>query len=72
MQKIKLNNDEDMSKEEVEDKEKPLDPRAGRVDVELPQIKFKAKYIVNALHEHKFDKNSNSKSRNTINELINL
>ncbi|XP_018565397.1 ribosomal RNA processing protein 1 homolog [Anoplophora glabripennis] len=73
MQKIKLDDDEKASEGvNLENKEKPLDPRAGRVDVELPQIKFNAKHFVNALQEYKFDKDSNSKSRSTINELTKL
>lgn len=75
MQKIKLNDDLKMSDEEdCENKgeEKPLDPRAGRVDVELPQIRFKAKDIANVLLECKFDKDSNPKSRRTVSELVNL
>lgn len=75
MQKIKLDDDVKMSDEEDSEnknEEKSLDPRAGRVDVELPQIRFKAKYIVNALVECKFSKDGNSKSRRTIGELVNL
>lgn len=74
MQKIKLKNDEKMSTddedEEINDKHgKPLDPRAGRIDVELPQIKFSAKKISEALMNYKFDKNSTKRGRNMITVL---
>ncbi|KAJ8917387.1 hypothetical protein NQ315_002411 [Exocentrus adspersus] len=73
MQKVKSDGDAQKLSNNTEDDtgEKPLDPRAGRVDVELPQLKFKAKDVVSALTEFKFDKDSNSKSRKTLNELIN-
>lgn len=50
--------------------DKPLDPRAGRVNVELPQIRFSSKDIVRMLEEHKFIEGSNPKSRKTITSLI--
>ncbi|KAJ8984027.1 hypothetical protein NQ317_012251 [Molorchus minor] len=73
MQKIKLAEDEMISEgddsAENEERKKPLDPRAGRVDVELPQIRFKPKLIADALLEYKFDKDSNTKSRHLITGL---
>lgn len=59
--------DEDTGKKEEE--EKVLDPRAGRVNVELPQIKFSPKLIVKALNEVKFDKKSTTKARKMIGVL---
>lgn len=80
MQKVKLDEDEMMSADEEGDEveesndltpgEKPLDPRAGRVDVELPQIKFNAIKIVEILNQYKFDPKSTTKSRKTIKDLI--
>nr|CAH7769593.1 unnamed protein product [Callosobruchus chinensis] len=71
MQKIKLGHEEKMTdeEEEAEESNKPLDPRAGRVDVEIPQLKFSAKTIASNLAQHKYDKNSTTKARNMINVL---
>ncbi|KAG5866189.1 hypothetical protein JTB14_000006 [Gonioctena quinquepunctata] len=73
MQKIKLAEDEKMSSHEKDNpkvqKEKILDPRAGRVDVEIPQIKFNAKHLAAALLEYRFDKSSTAKSRKLITTL---
>ncbi|KAJ3651734.1 hypothetical protein Zmor_017752 [Zophobas morio] len=71
MKKVELS--EEMSDEEEEtleeEKVRVYDPRAGRVDVELPQIKFHSKAIVKALSACKFEKSTNSKSRKCITEL---
>ncbi|VEN61387.1 unnamed protein product [Callosobruchus maculatus] len=72
MQKIPLNDEEKMTEdddEEAEESSKPLDPRAGRVDVEIPQLKFSAKTIASNLIKHKYDKNGTTKARNMINVL---
>ncbi|XP_076635230.1 ribosomal RNA processing protein 1 homolog Nnp-1 [Colletes latitarsis] len=53
------------------DTEKVLDPRAGRVNVELPQIPFNAKKIVTLLTQYKFHSSSTAKSRRQLNSLIN-
>lgn len=59
------------SEEEVTDNtEKPLDPRAGRVDVELPQIKFNAKKIAELIKQYRFHPSSTAKSRRQIARLI--
>lgn len=49
---------------------KPLDPRAGRVDVELPQLPFDAAKIAQSLQEHVFHASSNAKSRRQLRRLI--
>lgn len=75
MKRIELDVDEKMSSDEENDIqsrdgiERPLDPRAGRVDVELQQIKFHPKAISNALLECRFHKNTNKRSRKTLNIL---
>ncbi|XP_066592488.1 ribosomal RNA processing protein 1 homolog [Prorops nasuta] len=51
--------------------QKPLDPRAGKVDVELPQIPFNAKYIVKLLTKHKFHSLNTTKGRRQLLRLIN-
>ncbi|XP_076665318.1 ribosomal RNA processing protein 1 homolog Nnp-1 [Andrena cerasifolii] len=51
--------------------EKPLDPRAGRVNVELPQIPFNAKKIAVLLAQYKFHPSSTTKSRRQLRRLIN-
>ena len=50
--------------------EKPLDPRAGRVNVELPQIPFSAKKIAALLAQYKFHPSSTTKSRRQLRRLI--
>lgn len=50
--------------------EKPKDPRAGRVDVELPQISFDPKKVVEMLASYKFHKQSNTKTRKTVTGII--
>ncbi|CAH1962858.1 unnamed protein product [Acanthoscelides obtectus] len=71
MQKIPLDDDEMMSadEDEQEKRNKPLDPRAGRVDVEIPQLRFSPKTIASNLLQHKFDKNSTTKARNMLTVL---
>ena len=50
--------------------EKPLDPRAGRVNVELLQIPFDAPSIIKLLKQYRFHWQSTSKSRRQISRLI--
>ncbi|XP_076231430.1 ribosomal RNA processing protein 1 homolog Nnp-1 [Calliopsis andreniformis] len=50
--------------------EKPLDPRAGRVDVELPQIPFNAEAIATLLTQYKFHSSSTTQSRRQLRCLI--
>lgn len=60
-------------KEEVEIEEnKVYDPRAGRVDVDLPQLKFHGKAIAKALSAHIFINGTNSKSRKCLSRLSEL
>lgn len=49
---------------------KPLDPRAGRVDVELPQIPFNARDIAELLTQYEFHQLSTTISRRQILHLI--
>lgn len=77
MQKIEESDedsDEDskiLSEKELTDTtEKALDPRAGRVDVELPQINFNAKKIAELIKQYKFHPSSTTKSRRQIARLI--
>lgn len=46
--------------------EKPLDPRAGRVDVELPQLPFDAKAIADLVMTYRFHPSSTTKTRRQI------
>lgn len=84
MQKVEVSDEEDESEEEQkEDDEnntegtgasagqKPLDPRAGRVDVEIPQIPFDPTEIASVLKENKFLKSSTTLTRKHITRLIN-
>jgi ribosomal RNA-processing protein 1 len=61
-------NDED--NEDLNLTDVPLDPRAGRVDVEIPQLPFNPIDIISLLKEFKFYKLSTTKSRKIINQLI--
>ncbi|XP_076281941.1 ribosomal RNA processing protein 1 homolog Nnp-1 [Lasioglossum baleicum] len=49
---------------------KVLDPRAGRIDVELPQIPFNPKKIVTLLTQYKYHPSSTAKSRRQLHRLI--
>ncbi|XP_014485003.1 PREDICTED: ribosomal RNA processing protein 1 homolog isoform X2 [Dinoponera quadriceps] len=49
---------------------KPLDPRAGRVDVELPQIPFNPAEIVKLLVNYKFYPQSTAKSRRQLARIL--
>nr|XP_022907572.1 ribosomal RNA processing protein 1 homolog isoform X1 [Onthophagus taurus]XP_022907573.1 ribosomal RNA processing protein 1 homolog isoform X2 [Onthophagus taurus] len=49
-----------------------LDPRAGRVDVILPQIRFKPKQICEMVEQYRFGKGTNSKSRRSIVDILHL
>lgn len=78
MEKIEEDTEENIDNEsdqllesEIQNKiEKPLDPRAGRVDVELPQIPFNAAKIVEMLSEHQFHPSSKAKSRRQLSRLL--
>ncbi|XP_044737907.1 ribosomal RNA processing protein 1 homolog [Chrysoperla carnea] len=48
----------------------PKDPRAGKVDVVLPQLQFDPKEIVKILTSYKFDKNSVTKSRKVVHRVV--
>lgn len=56
--------------EKLQIQQKPLDPRAGRVDVEIPQIPFDPSEIASILRHYKFHKFSTTKSRKHIKQLI--
>lgn len=46
-----------------------LDPRAGKVDVVLSQLKFDAGQIAQLLFKNKFAEGSNTKARKTITKV---
>lgn len=52
------------------DEEKPLDPRAGRVNVELPRLKFSCKDILDILKNYSFVEGSSPRSRKVIATLV--
>lgn len=62
--------EEDQGTETESTVEKPLDPRAGRVDVELLQIPFNARDIAELLTQYKFHQLSTTTSRRQILHLI--
>jgi len=78
MQKIEIDTEENIDiksshllESEIQNKsEKPLDPRAGRVDVQLPQIPFNAAEIVKMLSVHHFHPSSKTKSRRQLSRLL--
>ncbi|XP_051168130.1 ribosomal RNA processing protein 1 homolog [Leptopilina boulardi] len=63
-----LNNISHSSDEEIAagPSDGPLDPRAGRVDVEIPQLPFDPQEITNLLLEYRFIPSSTTKSRRQI------
>lgn len=68
MKKIEVEEEKDCSDDEINKVGNgPLDPRAGRVDVEIPQIKFNAKLLADVLLKNKFTKNSTVPARREIN-----
>ncbi|XP_032691284.1 ribosomal RNA processing protein 1 homolog isoform X2 [Odontomachus brunneus] len=78
VEKIEISDMEDNSEDEqsfeakiLNNKvEKPLDPRAGRVDVELPQISFDPAEIVQLLSSYKFYPSSTAKSRRQLSRVL--
>ncbi|KAJ8672679.1 hypothetical protein QAD02_003939 [Eretmocerus hayati] len=77
MQRVEISDDEDVNDVGDQDSSsssrhnsKPLDPRAGRVDVEIPQLPFNANDIAALLRKNKFHPESTSKTRKHITRLI--
>ncbi|XP_050497055.1 ribosomal RNA processing protein 1 homolog isoform X2 [Bombus huntii] len=80
MEKIEVSDEEDnnitrdvdiyLEKQMKYNTEKPLDPRAGRIDVELPQIPFNPRQIADLLNKYKFHSLSTTKSRRQLRRLI--
>lgn len=68
---IEAEDEEDEYEQEEDAGERVLDPRAGRVNVDLQQIKFDAKEISDMLDKDKFDPAATSKNRKIVNKLIN-
>jgi len=62
--------EKELSIEEKNLQSKPLDPRAGRVNVDLPQLPFDPANIAQILEEHRFHSSSTSKSRRQVLKLI--
>lgn len=65
-----LSNDEEEVEEEILEDLEVLDPRAGNVNVDLPQLKFNALEVANLLKQVKFTPGTNTKTRKTIGRLI--
>lgn len=79
MQKIEISDTEENSDNEGKrfsetetqnETEMPLDPRAGRVNVELPQIPFNAAKIAELLSTYKFHPSSTTKSRRQLLRIL--
>lgn len=51
--------------------EKILDPRAGRVNVDMPEIFFDALEIANVFESMKYKKKTRSKNRKSIDYVVN-
>ncbi|RZC42974.1 Nop52, Sulfatase, Phosphodiest and/or Metalloenzyme domain containing protein [Asbolus verrucosus] len=68
MKKVEVSDEEEEEAEE-EEETNVYDPRAGRVNVNLSQLKFHSKAIAKALTECKFAKATNSKSRKCLGDL---
>lgn len=80
MDKIEVSDEEIEDNDDIEEENsfqnqcntnKPLDPRAGRVDVELPQLPFNPKKIAEVLAQYKFHPSSTARSRRQLRRLIN-
>lgn len=79
MEKLELSDDDEgddnekMDEDECDDKvenNQPLDPRAGCVNVELPQLHFDPEQIANLIKQYKFHPASTRKNRKSITRLI--
>lgn len=71
LNKDSMESDEDDEEQDDESaRGRVLDPRAGRVNVDLPQIRFDAKEISDLLFNGKFDENATSKNRKIVDKLI--
>lgn len=75
MEKIELSDDSEAESEIDDGNDKArlptaLDPRAGRVDVELPQLPFDPLEIAELIKEYKFHPKSTAKTRRQIMRLI--
>lgn len=56
--------------DEVAEKQQALDPRAGRVDVVMPEIKFNPTKIAEGLEELKYKKFTNVRNRKCIDRIV--
>lgn len=56
--------------EETAEQKGALDPRAGRVDVSMPEIKFNPLQIVRILEEMKYKKFTNTRNRKCIDRIV--
>lgn len=56
--------------ESINNTKRVLDPRAGKVNVELPQINFNAKMIAELIKQYRFHPSSTTKSRRQIAHLV--
>lgn len=63
-------NDNDEEFKEVNSGDKPLDPRAGKVNVDIPQIPFDPSEIANLLTKNKFNEKSTTLCRKHMSKLI--
>jgi len=77
MKKVEVSEDDDDDDDDeklpITEKDlqsKPLDPRAGRVNVDLPQLPFDAAKIAQSLEKYRFHPLSTSKSRRQVLKLI--
>lgn len=78
MQKMEISDEEENSTNEDElpeskiqrEVDKPLDPRAGRVNVDLPPIYFDAAQIVQLLSQYRFHTTLTSRSRRQLKKLL--
>lgn len=58
------------NEDEVAEKQQALDPRAGRVDVVMPEIKFNPTKIAEGLEELKYKKFTNVRNRKCIDRIV--
>lgn len=59
-----------LSDVEEESTERPLDPRAGRVDVVMPEIKFNPNEIASQLEDLKYKKFTRARNRKCLDRII--
>ncbi|KAK4877844.1 hypothetical protein RN001_010350 [Aquatica leii] len=69
MEKMDVDSNDDDDMNDDDDDERELDPRAGHVDVLLPQLKFDASSLLHLFKDFKVKKDSTTRGRKALTQL---